>query len=119
MNSICARNGIKASLIEAYNSLNHFDIMAISESMLGRTISNDDIFIEGFSSEIFRSDHTSSSKLGGACAYFCDALHIKPRGLLEKLQELIFAKVIISRKSVLCRPVSKSQPEYRATWRFR
>ena len=59
LNSICARGGIKTSLIEAYNSIHNFDVIAISESMLDRTISNDEIFIEGFSREIFRSDHPS------------------------------------------------------------
>lgn len=69
LNSICARGGIKTSLIEAYNSVHHFDVIAISESMLDQSISNEDIFIEGFSRETFRSDHPSNSKIGGGLVY--------------------------------------------------
>ena len=49
LNSICARGNIKIPLIEAYNSVHHFDVLAISESMLDGSISNSDISIEGFS----------------------------------------------------------------------
>ena len=69
LNSVCARGGILTTLIEAYNSIHHFDVIAISESMF---ISNDSIFIEGFSREIFRSDYPSNSRVGGACVYFCE-----------------------------------------------
>ena len=100
LNSICARGGIKTSLIEAYNSIHHFDVIAISESMLDRTISNDDIFIEGFSRDIYRSDHPSNSKIGGVCLYFRESLPVKRRSDLEELQELIVTEVIISRKKV-------------------
>ena len=86
--------------IEAYNSIYHFDVKAISESMLDRTISNDDIFIEGFRREIFRSDHPSNTKVGGACVYFREGLHLKRRGDLEELQESIVTEIIISRKKV-------------------
>ena len=34
LNSVCAMGGIKISLIEAYNSVHHFDVIAISETML-------------------------------------------------------------------------------------
>ena len=100
LTSICARGGIKTTLIEAYNSIHHFDVIAISESMLDRTISNDDIFIEGFRREIFRSDHPSNTKVGGACVYFREGLHLKRRGDLEELQESIVTEIIISRKKV-------------------
>ena len=59
LNSICARGGIKTSLIEAYNSVHHFDVIAISEPMLDQSVSNEDISIEGFSREIFRSQYSS------------------------------------------------------------
>ena len=100
MNVICARDGIKTALIEAYNSIHHFDVIAISESMLDRTINNDDIFIEGFSREIFRSDHSSITKVGRGCVYFRKGLPIKRRGDLEELQESIVTEIIISHKKV-------------------
>ena len=69
--------------------------------MLDQSISNDDIFIEGFSREIYRSDHLSNSKTGGVCVYFREGLPIKRRPKLELLQELIVTKFNISSKKVL------------------
>ena len=73
LNSICARGGIKTSLIEACNSVHSIDVIAISESMLDQSISNDEIFIEGFSKDVFRSDHPSNSKIGELVYIFAKA----------------------------------------------
>ena len=100
LNSICARNKVKISLIEAYNSLHRFDVIAISESMLDSSVSNDDIFIEGLSREIFRSDHPSNTKLGGICLYFREGLPIRRRTDLELLQEIIVTEITIARKKI-------------------
>ena len=40
LNSICNRGRIIIPLIEAYNSLHHYDIMALSETMLDSSISS-------------------------------------------------------------------------------
>ena len=77
LNSICAREQIKISLIEAYNSIHRYDIFAISETMLVDTVHNDDILIEGFSREIFRSDHADNLRSGTVCIYYRDGLSIK------------------------------------------
>ena len=76
LNSICARGSIKIPLIEAYNSIHHFDLFAVSESMLSSEINNENISIEGFSKDIFRSDHPSNSRIGGVCVYFREDLPI-------------------------------------------
>ena len=70
LNNILTRNKITISLIEAYNSVFHYDLFAISESLLNKSIEDDEIHIEGFSREIFRSDHPSENKVGGVCLYF-------------------------------------------------
>ena len=59
MNCIIARDRIKIALIEAYNSIFHYDIIALSETITNNSVPDEDIFIEGFSKEIFRSDHPS------------------------------------------------------------
>ena len=116
LNSICARGAIKIPLIEAYNSVHHFDVITISESMLDQTISDNDIFIEGFSREIYRSDHPSNSKTGGACVYFREGLPIKQRPDLELLQELIVTELTISSKKIflitLYRSPSQTSEQY-------
>ena len=76
LNSICARESIKIPLMEVYNSLHHFDVMALSETMLDKSVKNDDIFIQGLSREIYRSDHPSNTKIGRVCVYFREGLPI-------------------------------------------
>ena len=65
LNSLCARDGVKKQLIEVYDTIHKYDVIAVSESMLDSTIKNNDISIEGFSKDIYRSDHPSNMKLGG------------------------------------------------------
>ena len=63
LNSILTRNKIKISFIVAYSSVFHYDLFDISESLLNESVEDDEIQIEGFSKEIFRSDHPSGDKL--------------------------------------------------------
>ena len=77
-NSICARDKIKIP-IEAYNSVFHYDLIALSETNLNGTIHNEEILIEGNNKEIFRNDHLSGDKQGGVCIYFEENLYIKRR----------------------------------------
>ena len=53
LNSIIARDKIKIPLIEAYNSIFHYDIIALSETIINNSVSDEDIFIEGFSKRNF------------------------------------------------------------------
>ena len=69
LNGVCARDKIEIPLIEAYNSIFHYDLMVLSETYFNETVKNEDIVIDGFSTEIFRSDHPSGDKQGGVCVY--------------------------------------------------
>ena len=100
LNSIFTRNKIKISLIEAYNSVFYYDLFAISESLLNKSIEDDEIYIEGFSKEMFRSDHPSGNKVGGVCLYFKENLPIKRRKDLEILQETVISEISLGRKKV-------------------
>ena len=91
------RGAVKIPLIEAYDSVHKFDLIAISETMLKSTIGNDVISIEGFSREIYRADHPGDNK----CLYFRKGLPIKRRKDLELLQEMVVAEITISCKKIL------------------
>ena len=67
LNGICARDKIKISLIEAYNLVFHYDIIAFSETYCNESVKNEDILIKGFSKEILHSDHPNGRKEGGVC----------------------------------------------------
>ena len=101
LNSICARESIKIPLMEVYNSVHLFDIMALSETMLDQSVKNEDIFIQGFSREIFRSDHPSNTKTGGLRIYFREGLPIKRRNNYEILQGAVVAEINFLRPKLL------------------
>ena len=71
--------------------------------MLNSTISNEEISIEGYSKEIYRSDHPRDTKTGGVCLYFREGLPFKRRNDLELMQELILLKYL-SRKKIFLLP---------------
>ena len=76
--------------------------------MLDSSVSNFGIFIEGFSREIYRSDHPSNTKLGGVCLYFREGLPIRRRTDLELLQEINVTEITIARKKIFLVAVYRS-----------
>ena len=108
LNSLCARDGIKKQLIEVYDAVHKYDVIAVSESMLDSTIKNDDISIEGFSKDIYRSDHPSNTKIGGVCLYYRDELPIERRTDLELLQEMIVTEISLRRKKIILATLYRS-----------
>ena len=101
LNSISAREQVKIPVIEAYNSVHRYDIFTISETMLNSTVHNDDIFIEGFSREIYRRDHVNSIRSSGVCIYDREGLAVHRRKDLELLNEIVCVEVNIARKKIL------------------
>ena len=69
LNSLAAHNFEKVGLLEAFNTINKFDISCVSESYLDSTFSsdNEDINIKGY--KLVRADHPNNIKRGGVCAY--------------------------------------------------
>ena len=99
LDSLTAHNNTKISLIEAYNSVFNYDLIAVSDTRLNQSIDNEDILIEGFSSDIFRSDHPSNSRVPGAvCIYHKENIPIKRRKDLETLQESVVTEITFGRK---------------------
>ena len=96
--SIAVNDFIKIPLIEAYNSVYNYDIIALSETYLDSSIPNESISLTGFSKEIYRSDHPNNVKRGGVCLYFKDSLAIKQRINLQILDECTFSELTIGRK---------------------
>ena len=82
-------NKIKIPLIEAISSVHKFDTTALSEIYLNNTIPNNEIEIEGYSSDILRSDDPTNTKRGGVCLYCKNTLLIKLRPDLHILDESI------------------------------
>ena len=77
LNSIAAHNFIKLSLLQAYNAINRFDIICLSETYLDNSYhtGEDQLTFPGFN--LIRSDNPSNIKRGGVCIYYRDALPVK------------------------------------------
>ena len=101
LNGINAKEGIKIPLIEAYNSVMHFDLLTLSETFLDTSFKEETLFIQGFSKEIWRSDHLRDTKQGGVCLYFKEDVPIKRRTDLEIMEGKIVAEISIKRKKII------------------
>ena len=80
----------------------HFDLLALSETFLDPSVEEKKLFIQGFSKEIWRSDHPRDTKRGeGVCLYFKEDFLIKRRTDLEIMNETIVAEISIKRKKII------------------
>ena len=99
--SISACGNTKLLLIEAYNSVFSYDLIAISDSRLDRSISNGDIQIGGFCCDVFRRDHPSNTGTpGGVCLYYKEDIPIRRRNDLKILEETIVNEISLRHKKV-------------------
>ena len=64
LNSICARDGLKFPLIQTYNTVYRYDLLALSETISNSLVENDDIAIEGFGKNISTVIILAVKKLG-------------------------------------------------------
>ena len=87
LDSLTARNNTKVSLIEAYNSVFNYDLIAVSDTRLNQSIDSEDMRIEGFSNKVFCNNHPSNSRVpGGVCIYHKENVPIKFDLFLDRLQ---------------------------------
>jgi len=97
-NSLPAHNFSRISLIEAYNALHDFHIIAISESALKPSTPDSQIEIPGFTP--IRSDLTGTDTHGGALIYHKHNLSVKPRPDLATPSYTLVLELSINRKKV-------------------
>ena len=104
LNSVLAHNKIKISLLEAYDSVYHNDVIALTETQLNQgkrddEILVDEILVNGFSGEPFRKDDSSSDRYRGISVYYKENVPIKRRSDLEMLlAEGIVIEIVLGRK---------------------
>ena len=77
----------------------NYDLIAISDTRLDQSISNEDIQIKTFSCDILRSDHPSDTRNpGGVCFYYKENIPIKHRNDLDIHDETVVAEISLRRK---------------------
>ena len=73
VNSTLAHN--KLSLIIAYNTVQKFDIICISETYLNSSVNENLLLIPGY--HLLRADHPENRKKGGVCLYYKEQLSLR------------------------------------------
>ena len=116
LNRVCALNKIRIPLTEAYNSIFHYDVITLSETYVNESIKDEDIWIDDYSTEVFRSNHPSGKKRVGVVYTLKRASH-KARKDLKFTQETVICKETVicqihsGVKSIFHRDVSFSKPK--------
>ena len=77
LNSIAAHNFIKMSLLQAYNAINRFHIICLSETYLENSYHIDDYQLTLPGYNLIRADSPNNIKRGGVCIYYQDTLPVK------------------------------------------
>ena len=98
LNSISAHNFARVSLLEAYNALHDFQLIAITESALKPSDKDDKIQINGYA--CIRKDLEPNVSHGGVLLYYKQNLAVKTRQDLETCPNLIVLELSISKKKV-------------------
>ena len=105
IDSLLARDGCKKSLLEGLDSCHKFDIFGLCETYFTDKISDNDIFLNGFSETPFRADckYTDAEggrPKGGVCLYFKEHVPIVERKDLVFTDETIIAEIKLKRKKI-------------------
>ena len=115
LNSMTAHNFEKINLLEAYNTINKFDVICLSESYLDSSIAsdNDNLNIKGYN--LYRADHPNNVKRGGVCAYIRESLPVRCLSNTY-LQEYFILEISINNEKgyvvSLYRPPSETPDEF-------
>ena len=110
LDSLPARNFARIPFLETLQDFHKFDIFAICESSLNDSISNEDLYIHGFSPEPFRADKVAGAHSGGVCLYFKEDLSINRRCDLELLKETIIVEIFLKNNQKIFFIVSYRHP---------
>ena len=116
LNSIATENFIKIPLLEAYITVNKFDIICLSETFLDSSFLDDDprLNLNGYS--LIRADHPSDTKKGGVCIYYKNYLPLIQKPALSALNECLVCELKVGKKkcfiTILYRSPSQSIEEF-------
>ena len=114
LNSLAAYDFLRASLIEAYNSVYNYDLIGIVETHLDSTIDENKLALNGYT--FINDNHPQNVKRGGVGLYIKDSLPSKRHSDLVTLPECIVYEIQINRKkyffAVIYRSPSQDQNEF-------
>ena len=102
LNSITAYDFLRVSLIEAYNSVYHYDMIGVVETHLDSTIEESRLALDGYT--FIQSNDPHDVKRGGVWLYIKESLASQNHSDLVTLPECICVRDPIKQKKILfCR----------------
>ena len=114
LNSIVAHDFFRVSLLEAYNSVYNYDLMAITETHLDSNVDKNKLYIDRYT--FFNNNHPLNIKRGGVGLYVKDSFPAIRRPELEILPECIIFEILLDRKKyffvLVYRSLSQSHVEF-------
>ena len=96
LNSICAHDFMRISLLEVYNAIHDYDLIAIVETHLNDTVDEAKLTLDGYS--LIIRNHPLNLKRGGVGLYYKESLPIKQRHDFEILPVCIICEIHINQK---------------------
>ena len=96
LNSLCAHEFIRVSLIEAYNSVYNYDLIGVVETHLDSTVDERKLALNGYS--FMKNSHPQNVKRGGVGLYVKESFPAKNRSDLETLPECIVCEIQLNGK---------------------
>ena len=99
LNSILAHNGARISILEAFNSIESYDVIAITESALHNSIQNEVIQLEGYTP--IRRDLPDGITHGGVLLYHKESLAVCERPDLETFTNMLVVEISVDDKKVI------------------
>ncbi len=118
LNSISAHDFSRVSLLEAFNNIHKFDVIAICETHLDSTIDlpvnavdADRLALSNY--QFIKNNHPDDVKRGGVGLYYKDTLPLKQRRDLEILQECLVCELCFDNKKIFFVVIYRSPSQNR------
>ena len=115
LNCISAQSYTKVSPLTAYNLIHNFDVICVSEIYLNFETAPNDANLEIPGYNVYRADHPSNCKRGGACIFYKATVALRVPNI-SSLNECINFEVSIANKIGrfihLYRSPSQTQDEF-------
>ena len=99
LNSIIAHDGIRVPLIQSYNLIQNYDLIAITETAINEYTSDEIIQLDGYIP--IRKDLPGGTTHGGVMLYHKDSLPVIHRPELETQENSLVCEISINKKNII------------------
>ena len=99
LNSLVAHDGIRVPLIQSYNLIQNYDLIAITETALNEYTSDETIHLDGYIP--IRKDLPSGTTHGGVMFYHKESLPVIHRPDLKTQDNSLVCEISVNKKKII------------------